>query len=113
MESPCAIGLHDQGKQSEVCITIAVNGRRSLSEFGELLDGISEIVRLIRQHGNAQAKRTVDAGGSANTTTVSRARAVYVGGLPAKQMTEQKPSLAVSLMPSNTELRGERNERSE
>ena len=74
--------------------------------LNELLEGISEIVRLIRQHGNAQAKRTVDAGGSANTTTVSRARAVYVGGLPAKQMTEQKPSLAVSLMPSNPELSG-------
>jgi hypothetical protein len=52
----------------------------------------------IGHHGNAQAKRTSDAGGTARPLTVSSARAVHAGGPEANRKTEQKPAIALSLM---------------
>ena len=59
-------------------------------------------MREIRQHGNAQAKRTVDAGSSVITMTVSRARAVFAKSRTLKRMIELKPTFAVSPMHVNT-----------
>jgi len=62
---------------------------------------MSERVMGFGNHGNAQATRTSDAGGTATTLAVSRARAVHAGGPEANRMTEQKPTTALSPMFSN------------
>lgn len=67
---------------------------------------MSERVMGFGNHGNAQATRTGDAGGTATTLAVSRARAVHSGGPEANRMTEKKPTTALSPMFSNLEFRG-------
>ena len=51
------------------------------------LENMSERVMGFGNHGNAQATRTSDAGGTATTLAVSRARAVHAGGPEANRMT--------------------------
>ena len=60
-----------------------------------------ERVMGIGNHGNAQAKRTSDAGGTATTLAVSSARAFHAGGPEANRKTEQKLTASLSLMFSN------------
>lgn len=47
---------------------------------------------MFGNNGNAQATRTSDAGGTATTLAVSRARAVHAVGPVANRMTELKPA---------------------
>lgn len=47
---------------------------------------------MFGNNGNAQAKRASDAGGTATTLSVSRARAVHAVGPEANRMTELKPA---------------------
>jgi hypothetical protein len=67
-----------------------------------------ERVVAIGHNGNAQAKRTSDAGGTAKTLTVSGARAVHAGGPEANRKTEQKPATALSLMFFNANRRNQK-----
>ena len=48
--------------------------------------------RMFGNNGNAQAKRTSDAGGTATTLAVSRARAVQGQGMAANHIAGPKPT---------------------
>ena len=67
---------------------------------------MSERVMGFGNHGNAQATRTGDAGGTATTLAVSRARAVHSDDPEANRMTEKKPTTALSPMFSNDRVEG-------
>jgi len=67
---------------------------------------MSERVMGFGNHGNAQATRTGDAGGTATTLAVSRARAVHSDDPEANRMTEKKPTTALSPMFSNAQVTG-------
>lgn len=57
---------------------------------------MSERVMGFGNHGNAQATRTSDAGVTATTLAVSRARAVQGQGMEANHIAGQKPTTALS-----------------
>ena len=68
------------------------------------LENMSERVMGFGNHGNAQATRTSDAGGTATTLAVSRARAVQSEEPEANRMTGSKPATALSPMFSNNRI---------